>query len=117
MRRPARKIASLAATTTVEFEWWRRRVAIAGVLIFCGLGVGYLIIWGRDMQLHRDIANGLILLAGTTLGSYVFGATWDDASKRRTIVDTADIASSAGADIDPAALTTATTTAPTDGAS
>lgn len=103
---------------TGDFEWWRRRIAIACILLFCGLGVAYLIVWGSDTALHRDIANGLILLAGSTAGSYIFGAVWDDSSKRKAIVDTADISVQAGAD--PAATmttatTTVTTTAPPEG--
>jgi len=104
----ARRAKAVPVTTNGDFEWWRRRVAIAGVLIFCALGVGYLIVLGKDTLLHRDIANGLILLAGSTLGSYVFGAVWDDSSKRKAIVDATDIAVAAGVAPD-AALATATT--------
>ena len=92
-------------STVGDYEWWRRRIAISGVLIFCALAVAYLIVLGRDTALHRDIANGLILLAGSTLGSYVFGAVWDDSSKRRAIVQSAELVAAA-----PDATTTATTT-------
>lgn len=113
-----RSRSSAISAPTGDFEWWRRRIAIAGVLLFCALGVGYLIVFGNDTALHRDIANGLILLAGSTLGSYVFGAVWDDSSKRKAIVDTADIAVQAGADpmaTMTTATTTVTTTAPPEG--
>lgn len=115
----ARRTRAPAVTfATGDFEWWRRRIAIGGVLVFCALVVGYLTIWGTDSILHRDIANGLILLAGSTLGSYVFGAVWDDGNKRKAIVDATDIAVSAGMPADAAittATTTVTTTAPPDG--
>lgn len=119
MTRRSRTTAATISAATGDFEWWRRRIAITGVLLFCAATVGYLTICGNDTALHRDIANGLILLAGSTLGSYVFGAVWDDSSKRKAIVDAADIAVSAGASPD-ATMTTATTTVtttapPTDG--
>jgi hypothetical protein len=37
---------------------------------------------GNDTELHNSIANGLILLAGSIIGSYIFGATWDDLGRK-----------------------------------
>ncbi|WP_322893457.1 MULTISPECIES: hypothetical protein [unclassified Yoonia] len=62
----------------VKRSWRIRRRVIIATLVYSALGVGYLIIFGEDLRLHEAIANGLILLAGSVVGSYVFGAAWDD---------------------------------------
>jgi hypothetical protein len=36
----------------------------------------------EDTELHQSIANGLILLSGSVISSYIFGATWDDKISR-----------------------------------
>lgn len=59
-------------------SWRVRRAIIVGTLIFCALEILYLTIWGQDTDLAETIANGLILLAGSVIAAYVFGATWDD---------------------------------------
>ena len=35
-------------------------------------------VWSRDTEVNQTIANGLVFLAISVIGSYVFGATWDD---------------------------------------
>lgn len=59
-------------------SWKNRRRVIFGTLIFCALAISYLIAFGKDMELHEVIANGLLLLAASVIGGYVFGAAWDD---------------------------------------
>lgn len=59
-------------------SWKLRRRIIYGTLFFCAGEVLYLTVWGSDTDLHSTIANGLILLAASVIGSYVFGAVWDD---------------------------------------
>lgn len=63
--------------------WTNRRRVIFISLLYIGVAVGYLIFKGEDTGLHQDIASGLILLAGGIIGSYVFGAVWDDNRKIR----------------------------------
>lgn len=58
--------------------WEERRKVIFMTLMICGLGVGYFVVKGDDTTLNTTIANGLCLLAGSTVMSYVFGAVWDD---------------------------------------
>jgi hypothetical protein len=53
-------------------------------LVWCALLVTYLAIWGRPTSLSEAIATNLLLLMGGVIGSYVFGAVWDDASRRKT---------------------------------
>ena len=59
-------------------RWRIRRRIVNLTLAFCAGCVVYLIAAGADTDLNKAIANGLILLAGSVIGSYVFGATWDD---------------------------------------
>lgn len=61
--------------------WKNRRRVIFATLLYIAVAVGYLIWNGEDTGLHQDIASGLILLAGAVIGSYVFGAVWDDNRK------------------------------------
>lgn len=59
-------------------SWRIRRTIIVATLIFCAAEIVYLTIWGKDTDLSSTIANGLIILAGSVIGAYVFGAVWDD---------------------------------------
>lgn len=58
-------------------SWRVRRRIIVATLIFCAGEIIYLTGWGRDHELSRTIASGVLLLAGSTIGSYIFGAVWD----------------------------------------
>ena len=64
-------------------SWSHRRRIIYASLLFCAGAVSYLLIYGEDTRLNETLANGFIMLAGSTLGSYVFGAAWDDRNKAR----------------------------------
>lgn len=59
-------------------SWRIRRRIIIGTLLFCGGEIFYLTGWGKDTNLASTIATGVLLLAGSVIGSYVFGAAWDD---------------------------------------
>lgn len=59
-------------------RWTIRRRVVNLTLAFCAACILYLIIAGEDTRLHETIASGLILLSGSVIGSYIFGATWDD---------------------------------------
>lgn len=62
-----------------EFGTWeeRRRVIFLTLLI-CSVGVTYITLKGEDNTLNSTIANGLCLMAGSVILSYVFGAVWSD---------------------------------------
>lgn len=62
-------------------NWKNRRRTIFATLLYCAGAVTYLIVRGEDTGLNQDIASGLILLAASVVGSYVFGAVWDDSRK------------------------------------
>ncbi|QPB18735.1 hypothetical protein [Rhizobium sp. 007] len=43
--------------------------------------VNYLSVWGRDSNLSETTVNGCLLLMASVIGSYVFGAVWDDRNR------------------------------------
>lgn len=63
-------------------SWKIRRRIVNATLLFCAGIVLYLVFYGKDTELNQTIANGLIFLAGSTIGAYLFGATWDQKHKR-----------------------------------
>ncbi|WP_330178414.1 hypothetical protein [Candidatus Vondammii sp. HM_W22] len=46
-------------------------------LLLCAFVVVYLLFQGDDTRLNETLANGAFFLAGSVIGAYVFGATWD----------------------------------------
>lgn len=67
-----------AARNMFRSSWTMRRRIIIGTLLWCGGMVTYLSILGRPIQLSETAVNGLLLLMASVIGSYVFGAVWDD---------------------------------------
>lgn len=59
-------------------SWKIRRRIIVGTLLFCAGEIVYLTVWADSTSLAETIANGVLILAGSTIGSYVFGAVWED---------------------------------------
>lgn len=59
-------------------SWAIRRRIIIGTLLWCAAMVTYLAVFGRAVSLSETIANGCLLLMASVIGSYVFGAVWDD---------------------------------------
>ncbi len=66
--------------------WAIRRRIIIGTLLWAACLVTWLAIWGKPTSLSEAIATNLLLLMGGVIGSYVFGAVWDDQSRRKTEV-------------------------------
>lgn len=64
-------------------SWKRRRNVIYMTLVFCASAVIYLLVMGEDTRLNETIANGLILLASSTILYYVAGSVVDDYKRRR----------------------------------
>jgi len=67
-------------------SWAIRRRIIITTLLWCASLVTYLAVWGKPTSLSEAIATNLLLLMGGVIGSYVFGAVWDDQSKRKAEV-------------------------------
>jgi hypothetical protein len=64
-------------------NWPKRRRWMQVILAWALANAQYIIIWGRDSGLHENALIALLTLIASILGTYVFGATWDDRDKRR----------------------------------
>lgn len=62
-------------------SWTIRRRIVVITLCWCGGMVTYLSIWGRPVTLSETAVNGCLLLMASVIGSYVFGAVWDDKNR------------------------------------
>ncbi|TIT40202.1 MAG: hypothetical protein E5W76_17230 [Mesorhizobium sp.] len=84
-----RRVVTGFGTTGAFSKPWnvRRKMAIAVIVWGCGL-ITYLALFGKPDSLREAIANSVALLVASTVGSFIFGATWDNASERRAEVDT-----------------------------
>lgn len=63
--------------------WQVRRRIVVVTLIWCIVLISYLAIWGKADTLREAIATSLVLLMGSVIGTYVFGASWDDKNQRQ----------------------------------
>jgi hypothetical protein len=76
-----------------QFEWVRRLRLIYGTLVFCATSAAALLIAGL-VGMNSALLNTLTVsnygLAGSMLGSYIFGAVWDDKNARDAEVDMVD---------------------------
>lgn len=59
-------------------RWEFRRYVVALSLCACWLLIGYSVIGPVDTELARSVVATLSTLAGSIIGSYVFGAVWDN---------------------------------------
>lgn len=64
--------------------WTNRRRVIFGTLIYSASIIGYMVWKDSGSELHEAVSASLILLCGGVIGSYVFGAIWDDKINTRT---------------------------------
>ena len=72
-------------TVTRPGDWTRRRRIIQWSLWFCAGVITYVVLFPGDAitaPTRGSIAQALIAFSGSVVGSYVFGAIWDDANKR-----------------------------------
>ena len=68
-----------------QFEWLRRRRLIYATLAYCAATATALLVAalrGMEGTLLNTLAVSAYSLAGSMLGSYIFGATWDDKNAR-----------------------------------
>jgi hypothetical protein len=65
----------------LDRSWRIRRAIIIGTILWCVGMVTYLSVWGRDTSLSETTVNGCLLLMASVIGSYVFGAVWDDRNR------------------------------------
>lgn len=68
--------------TVKEPDMWRkRRLIMIAVLIFCFLCIGYILIRGVDTVTAQTTVSMSFMTIISIVGSYVFGATWEDINK------------------------------------
>jgi hypothetical protein len=67
--------------------WMVRKNTALAIIIWAASMITYLAIWGQSDSLREAIATSLALLLASTIGSYIFGAVWDDQSSRRAEID------------------------------
>lgn len=65
-------------------DWKVRRSIIILALLFCAFNITYTNIWGDG---DVSIANNLIYAALGIIGTYVFGAAWDDKNFMKAQID------------------------------
>lgn len=68
-------------------NWPARRRVLFFALLFCFGNVQYLILWGDDTSLHKETVSTLLWVLAAIIGTYVFGAVWDDRNRRDTMMD------------------------------
>ena len=66
-----------------EDNWRIRRTVVFATLFFCAFNITWIMLDGTDTALNQQLGLGLIAAATATIGSYVFGACWDDMNKRK----------------------------------
>jgi hypothetical protein len=59
-------------------SWAVRRKVIFAALVFCAACVVWVMVWGDTRSVNDIIVMCAFGLAFSTIGSYVFGAVWDD---------------------------------------
>lgn len=64
-------------------NWKIRRRVVFGALGYIAVALTYIILIGTDSALFGQVAVGMIGAAVAIIGSYVFGAVFDDNGKRK----------------------------------
>lgn len=88
--RPPRYRSMARTFGSGQFEWKRRRRLIYATLAFCLVSAIAILIGalrGLDTPLLSTLALAVFGLAGSTIGTYVFGAVWDDNGARQAQID------------------------------
>ena len=65
-------------STQSKPTWKNRRRVIFISLLFCAATILYVMLKGEDTELAQTIATSAFFLAGSIIGSYVFGSVWQD---------------------------------------
>lgn len=73
------------AAPTPPGSWRYRRRIIHLTLTWCGVFVPVMTWRYPDSTVVSQAVLGALALAGGTIGSYVFGATWDDKNARAAV--------------------------------
>lgn len=69
----------------IKPSWKIRRRIVIATLIFCAFCVLWIMIRGDERSVLEVIVMCAFGLAGSTIGAYIFGATWDDRNVMKEI--------------------------------
>ena len=74
-----------ASNKDPEFRptWENRRRTLFATLFFCAAIIVYIVGWGGDTRLNETVIQFAFITGGGVLGSYIFGATWEDVTRLR----------------------------------
>ena len=64
-------------------QWYTRKRTIFATLIFCGMCILYILIGGKDLEIYETIALGCFGLAGSSIGMFVGGQTWQSVNESK----------------------------------
>lgn len=64
-------------------SWARRRRFMYAVTLFCMAVIFYCVAFAEDTAVTQTALFGSFMVLGGIVGSYVFGATWEDISIAR----------------------------------
>lgn len=68
----------------VTDNWKKRRRVMYLALLFIAGTVQEILLTGADTSVNQQAIVALIAAGAAVIGSYVFGATWEDIHKRRS---------------------------------
>ena len=80
-----KKLPQGVIRTLYDDNWKRRRKVMFLALIYIAVVVLWIVVDGADTALNQQVAIALIAAGTAIIGSYVFGAVWDDNNKRTRI--------------------------------
>lgn len=64
-------------------KWENRRRTMFATLVFCAAVIVFVIGWGEDTRLNETALQFAFITGGGVLGSYIFGAAWEDVTRLR----------------------------------
>lgn len=59
-------------------KWENRRRTLFATLFFCAAIIVYIVGWGEDTRLHETALQFAFITGGGVLGSYIFGACYEE---------------------------------------
>lgn len=64
--------------------WRYRRRFMITIIVFCMVTIGYILLQNLDSESAQTAVSMAFVILGTTVSSYVFGATWQDINLKGT---------------------------------
>lgn len=71
-----------AHSRNIGGSWKIRRRIIFSTLLFCAACIVYSMVWQERETIAEVVITNAFLAGGAIIGSYVFGAVWDDRGQR-----------------------------------